>query len=167
MMIASRNPIDPIGQNHHVGRLGRGGGAAGAHRNPHIGGRESRRVVDAVADHDGRMEALLGAHRVDLVGGNAVGEHGIEIQRGAHRLRRIRTVARDHDDAANARSAQQADGVRRFGAQFVGKQERPDRPLLHGDEDDQRRSPRGAAYRPQRPFIGMPVRDNHVGGAAR
>ena len=129
-------------------------GAARAQRDAHVGRRQRRGVVDAVADHDGRIEPLLGTHRVDLVGGNAIGQHGIEIERGADRLRGGGAVAGDHDDAGNAGLAQHADGMRRVGAQLVGEQQRADRPPLDGDEHDQRRPPRGAPYRPPGPFAG-------------
>src|SRR5450432_943405 len=40
------------------------------------------------------MQPLLGAHGIDLVGGNAVGQHRIEIERGAKR-QDARRIARD------------------------------------------------------------------------
>ena len=40
-----------------VGGFDRGGGSGRAHRDPDVGGRERRGVVDAVADHRGRPGA--------------------------------------------------------------------------------------------------------------
>ena len=90
-------------------------------RDADIGGGERRRVVDAVADHGGREKPLLAAHGIDLVRRHAVGEHGIEVERGADGLRRGGVIAGDHDDARDARRPQHADRMRRFGAQFVGQ----------------------------------------------
>jgi hypothetical protein len=116
------DPIEAVREDYDVRRLGRGAGAARAQRDPYVGRCQSWGVVDAVADHDGRIEPLLGAHGVDLVGGNAIGQHGVEIERGADRLRGGGAVAGDHDDARNACLAQHADGMRRVGAQLVGEQ---------------------------------------------
>ena len=159
------DPVEPVRQDHHVGGLRRGAGAARAHGDADVGRRQRRRIVDAVADHDGRMQPLLGAHRVDLVGGNAVGQDGIEIERGADRLRRRGAIAGHHDDPGDAGRAQHADGVRRLAAQFVGEQQRPDRPALDGDEDDQRRAPGGAPHGARRPFVGRPAGEDHVARA--
>ena len=52
-------PVEAVDGEHRVGGLGRGGGAAGAHRDPHVGQGQRGGVVDAVADHDGRRTALL------------------------------------------------------------------------------------------------------------
>ena len=47
-------------------------------------------------------EALLDRHGVDLVGRHAVGEHRVEVERGADGLGRVGAVAGDHDDARHA-----------------------------------------------------------------
>ena len=146
------DPVETVGEDHHIRRLGRGAGAARAERDPHVGRCQRRGVVDAIADHDGRMEPLLGAHGVDLVGRNTVGQHGVEIERGADRLRGGGAVASDHHDTGDTGFTQHANGARRVGAQFVGEQQCADRSFLDGDEDDERRSPRGASDRPQSPF---------------
>ena len=52
-----RHPIEPINDDYHVGRLRGGTGAAGAQSNADVRGCEGRGVVDAVAHHQGRMEA--------------------------------------------------------------------------------------------------------------
>ena len=108
------------------------------------------------------MKPLLGTHGVDLVGGNAVGQHGVEIERGADRVRGGGTVAGDHDDTRNARLAQQADGARRVGAKLVGEQQGADRSSLDRYEDDERRSPRGAPHCPRCPFGRALARKDHV-----
>ena len=135
------DPIEPVGENDHIGGFRGCAGAARAEGDPDVGRRQRRRIVDAVADHDGWMEPLLGAHRVDLVGGNAFGEHAVEIERGADRLRGGGAVAGDHQDAGDAGLAQQADRPRRVGAEFVGQQQCADRPSVDRDEYDQGRSP--------------------------
>ena len=135
------DPVEPVGENHHVRGFRGCAGAARAERDPDVGRRQRRRIVDAVADHDGGMQPLLGAHRVDLVGGNAFGEHAVEIERGADRLRGGGAVAGDHHDAGDAGLAQQADRPRRVGAELVGQQQCADRPAFDRDEYDQRRPP--------------------------
>ena len=159
------DPVEAIGEDHHIGRLRRGAGAAGAERDPDIGRGQRRRIVDTVADHDGRMQPLLGAHRVDLVGGHPVGQHRIEIERGADRMRGGGAVAGDHDHARNAGVAQQPDRPRRVGAKLVGQQQGADRPPLDRDEDDQRRPPRTTADRPRGPFARAGAAIDHVARA--
>ena len=72
------------------------------------------------------MKPLLGQHRIDLVGGHAVGEHGVKIERCPDRLRRRGAIAGHHDEAGDTGRAQHADGMRRLGAQFVGEQQGAD-----------------------------------------
>ena len=100
------------------------------------------------------MQPLLGAHGIDLVGGHAVGEHGIEVERGADGLRGGGTVAGDHDDARDAApraACRIACGV--SARSSSAKQQRADRPALDRDKDDQRRPPRGAADGARRPIV--------------
>ena len=146
------DPVEPVGEDHHIGGLRRGAGADGGKRDADIGRGQRRRIVDAVADHDGRVQPLLGAHRIDLVGRHAFGQHRVEIERGTDRRRGPGAVAGDHDDARDAGVAQQPDRPRRVGPKLVGEQQGADRPSLDRDEYDQRRSPRGAPDRPRRPF---------------
>ena len=49
--------VEAIDGQHHIGGLGRHGGAAGADRHADAGDRQRGGVVDAVADHDGRPAA--------------------------------------------------------------------------------------------------------------
>ena len=135
------DPIEAVGENDHIRRFRGCAGAARAERDPDVGRCQCRRIVDAVANHDGWMQPLLGAHRVDLVGGNAFGEHAIEVERGADRLGGGGAVAGDHQDAGDAGLAQQADRPRRVGAEFVGQQQCADRSPFDRDEYDQGRPP--------------------------
>ena len=101
-----RHAIELIDENHDVRRLGRGAGPARAHGDADMSRRERRRVVDAVADHQGRAQRLLDRDRRDLVGRIALGQHGIKVEGGADRLRRLRPVAGDHDDPRHPQGAQ-------------------------------------------------------------
>ena len=89
-----RNAIEPIDEDHDIGRLGRRARAARAHGDADVGRRQGRSIIDAVADHQGRIEPLLACDGVDLVGGNAIGEHVVEVERGADRLGRVGAIAR-------------------------------------------------------------------------
>ena len=73
-------PVEPVGGEHHVGRLRGGGRAAGAHRHPDRGGGERGGVVEAVADHHGDRAFPLGAHGGDLARGRLLGAHLVEPQ---------------------------------------------------------------------------------------
>ncbi len=108
------DPVETIGQDHHVGGFRRRVWRRGAQRDPDIGAGQRRRIVDAVADHDGRMQPLFGTHDLDLVGRRAVGQHRIEIERVADRMRGGGAVAGDHDHAGNAGLAQQPDRPRGY-----------------------------------------------------
>ena len=164
MVIASPTR-SPIGEDDDVGGLRGGARSARPERDPHVGAGQSRSVVDAVADHDSGIEPLFGAHGVDLVRRDAVGKHGVEIERGAHRLRGGCPVARDHDDAPDPRLAQHADRVRRLGSELIGEQQRPDRAVLDCNENDERRPPGAAPYGAQRPLRRLPVRKDQIAGA--
>ena len=111
-----RDPVKPIDQDHHIGGLRGGARAAGAHRNSDAGGGKGRRVVDAVADHERRIEPLLGGDGVDFVGGAAVGEHFVEIERRPDGLGGVGAVAGDHHDAADPGLSQCVNGARGLGA---------------------------------------------------
>ena len=119
-------PIEPVHRDDDVGRLRRGRRTTRAHRDPDVGGGESRRVVDAVPDHDGPAGHVdaLGLDRLDLLDRCPLGEDAVDADRGPDRLSDRRVVAGDHDDPADAGLAEEAEGARRL---------RPDR-VLH-DED--------------------------------
>lgn len=133
-----------------------------AHGDADIGGSERRRVVDAIADHGGREKPLLAAHGIDLVRRHAVGEHSIEVERGADGLRGGGVIAGDHDDACDARRPQHADRMRCFGAQFVGQEQRPDGAALDRDEHHQGRPPGGAADDAQCPIFRLAMGINQI-----
>jgi hypothetical protein len=124
-----------------------------AHGDADIGDGERRRVVDAISHHGGREKPLLAAHGSDFIRRHAVGEHGVEVERGTDGLGRGGVIAGDHDDACDARRPQHSDRMRRFRAQFVGQEQRTDGAALDRDEHHQRRPPRGAANDAQRPFL--------------
>ena len=107
--------IKPVGNDHHVRRLRRGAGTTRAHGYADIRRRKRRGIVDAVADHGGRIKPLLGAHRIDFVGRHAVGEHRVKIERRPNRLRGRSMIAGHHDDAGDAGCPQHADRMRRLG----------------------------------------------------
>jgi hypothetical protein len=114
------DPVEAIGEDHHIGRFRRSAGAAGAERDSDIGESQRRRIVDAVADHDGRMQPLLGAHRIDLVGGHPIGQHRIEIKCRADRLRGGGAVAGDQSAVPRPRRKQRApSATRRAGSRVT------------------------------------------------
>ncbi len=84
------------------------------------------------------------AHRLDLVRGNAVSQHGIEVERCSDCLRRCGTIACDHDHSYDARIAQQPDRSRRISPQLVGQQQRT---RSEGRPRRQRRSAPSATMR--------------------
>ena len=80
-------------------------------------------------------EPLLDCDGVDLVGGDSIGEHGVEVESRADRLGRVGAIARHHDDPRHARGAQGLNRARRFAPQLVREQQGGDRPSVHGYED--------------------------------
>ena len=94
---AERPPREPdrvgrgaqvAGDERQVGRLDRDVGA-GADREPEVGLRERRRVVDAVADHRHDLARLLEPLDLgDLVAGQDLGEHALDPDLGARRVSR-------------------------------------------------------------------------------
>ena len=115
------NPIEPVCENYDVCRLRGGARSPRAERYSHVSACQRRGIVYAVADHNGRIKPLLRAHCVDLVGRNAIGKHGIKIERRADGLRGGGAVARHHDDASNTSIAQHANGMGGFRPQFIGE----------------------------------------------
>ena len=83
------DPIEPVFKDDDVGGLGRCAGAARAHRDADIGGRKRRRVVDAVADHDGRVGVCSTATASTLSAGrDRPARHRDRAQRQSSRQRR-------------------------------------------------------------------------------
>ena len=60
-------PVQPVDGEHHVGGLGRGGGASRPHRHADVGRGQRRGVVDAVADHYRDRAAALDADGLHLL----------------------------------------------------------------------------------------------------
>ena len=77
-------PVEAVDGDDDVSRLRAGRRAAGAHGHAHVGGRERRRVVDAVTDHDQdarRASRRLAGHGIDLVGRGALRQHRVDADR--------------------------------------------------------------------------------------
>ena len=112
---------------------------------PDPGGREGGGVVDAVPDHDGARGGGLVADGRELVGGVAVGEHGVDTDDPAHRLGDVGTVAGEQDGPPDPDLAQGRDHPGRIRPDRVLEQERPGRCAVHGDEDREAPVERGPA----------------------
>ena len=147
------DPIEAVDENDHIGGFRGGAGAARAQGDPDIGRGQRRRIVDAVADHEGRMQPLLGAHRIDLVGGHAV-----------RRARASRSSAAPIVSAASARSpvtitmrATPASRSRRIARGVSARSSSPSssaptvRPST-ATNTIERRAPGGAPQRPRLPI---------------
>jgi hypothetical protein len=65
-------------------------------------------------------------HGFDLVGGHPIGEHGIEVEGGGDRFRRLGAVAGDHDDAAHPRFARRLHRAERLRPELVAEQDGAD-----------------------------------------
>ena len=111
------------------------------------------RVVDAVADHQRRAQALLGRDRIDLVGRHAVGEDGVEVEGGADGLGGVGAIPGDHDDPRYAGLAKGLHRARRFPPQFVAEQQRAHRASVDRHEYAQRRAPGGPPQHVHRPLF--------------
>jgi hypothetical protein len=126
-----RNALELIDKNDHIGRLGRRARAASSHGDADVSRRQGRSVINAVADHQGRVKPLLHCDGLDLVGWNTIREHGVEAESGADRLGRVGPVASHHDDPRHAGAAKRSDSPRHLTAQFVRKQQSADRAPVH------------------------------------
>ena len=115
--------VEAIGQQDDVGRFGRSRGAACAHGHPHAGCRQRRRVIHAIAHHHRRPVHAGGFDGRQFVGGCLSGAQLINPQTGSDGFGDSAAISRQHDDAADAGTAQQAQGARRFLAQLVGQQQ--------------------------------------------
>jgi hypothetical protein len=60
------------------------------------------------------MLALLHGDGIHLVGGVAVGQHRVEVERRADRLRGVRAIARHHDNPRYSSRAQRLHGTGRL-----------------------------------------------------
>ena len=101
---------------------------AGADRDPEVGLRQRRRVVDAVADHrDDRPGRLQLGDASRLVARQDLGQDpvGADADLGTDRLRHRASVAGDHPDL-EVRRAQRRDRLGRSGLDRVGQADEPD-----------------------------------------
>ena len=110
------------------------------------------RIIDAVTDHDCGVSALLRRHGVDLVGRLAVGKNSVEIERRPDRLGGVGAISGHHHNPRHAGCSKRLHSVRRFAAEFVGKQKAPIvRPstatnTLSAERHDARRKARAAHF---------------------
>ena len=139
--------VQSIYQDHYVGGLRGGAGATRSHGNANVRLGQCGSVVDAVADHEGWMHPLFGRYRVHLVGRHAIGEHRINVERGADGLCGIEPIAGDHHDTCGTGGAKCLHGAGGFAPELVAEKEGTDGPALDGDEDAKGGSPGGAAQR--------------------
>ena len=149
------DPIEPIGENDDICRLRRGARAPGPHGNADVCRRQRRGVVDAVADHHGWMQALLGCHRIDLVGWDAIGKHCIEIKCRPDGFGGIGPVAGQHDDPRYPGCPESLHGTRRLAPEFVAQQQGADRAAVDRHEDAQSGPPSRASKGPHGPLLGL------------
>ncbi len=97
--IMSRDIADPAVQDRRIGRLQRDVGAA-AHGDADIGGRERRRVVDAVADLGDNLAAAPAARAtIRCLSCGSSSARDLDAELVADGLRRARVVAGQHDGA--------------------------------------------------------------------
>ena len=126
--------IQTVGQQHHAGRLGRGGGTARAQRDADVGGGQRRRIVDAVTDHQRDALRMPLRDRGQLVGRGQPGAHLVHAGGQTDRLRAFQQVAGEHHDAADAGLPQQAQRARRFEPQRIVEQHRAGHRAVDADE---------------------------------
>ena len=117
-----QHAVELIDQQHHVGGLGRGRRAPGAHGHADIGRRQRRRVVDAVADHHHRAVLALRQHHQDLLVGRELRAHRVDGQAGGDGFARPRGGRRSPARCARCRArAARAAAACGAGAQRVGR----------------------------------------------
>ena len=129
--------VDAVDHDHRVGGLGRDRGAGRAHRDPDVGERERRRVVDPVADHHDRPEVRARPHRADdleLLLGRLVAVDPVCADLAADRVRHRRPVTGDECDVEDPGRLQAGGQARRVVAQPVGDRDRADELAVHLDE---------------------------------
>src|SRR5579875_4075190 len=100
-----RDTVEPVDENDDIRRSRRSARSASTHRYPDVRRRQSRSIINAIADHKGRMTSLLACDRINFVRWHAIGENRVEIERGADCLGRIGAIARHHDDPRHSRGS--------------------------------------------------------------
>ncbi len=120
------------GHQHHVRRLQRHIGAAGAHRNPHRRRRQRRRVVDAVAHHRNLAFTHQRLDQFDLLFRQQLGVDIRDAHLGGNGLRHRTVVAGQHHHPLDALLAQPLHRGPRLRAHRVGhRQIADDLPITH------------------------------------
>ena len=102
------------------------------------------------------MHPLFGRYRVHLVGRHAIGEHRIDVERGADGLCSIEPIAGHHHDTGGTGGAKCLHGAGSFAPELVAEKEGTDGPALDGDDDAKGGSPGGAAQRTPSPALRGP-----------
>ena len=139
-----REAVEPVGGEHHVGRLGGGGRAARAHRHPDRGRGQRGGVVEAVTDHHGHRALPLGAHAGDLARRCLLGAHLVEPEDLPDLPGRFGPVPGEHHQPLDTGGAQPPQGAARVDPQRVLQQDGADRL-------GRRRRPTPMRSRPGRP----------------
>ena len=102
--------------------------------NPHVGLRQGRRVVDAVADHRHLVALRLQLlDRGQLVAGEDLGHIALDAQLPGHGLCHRRTVAGQHDDLLDAVPAQGVNHCAASGRMGSARPSRPDQRAVDGN----------------------------------
>ena len=90
---------------------------------------------------------------IHFVGRNPVGEHRIEIERGAYRFCGVCAVTGHHINARNPGGAKRLNGAGSFLAQLVGQQQCSDYAAIDGNKDAQRGPPGCSPQRAHGPIV--------------
>ncbi len=130
--------VDAVDGDDCVGGLGGDGRAGGAHRDPEVGHRERRSVVDAVADHDHGSQHWVGgdpADDLELVLGGLLGVDAVDAELATDPLGDRAAVARDHRDMPDPLGAKPVDDPVGVGAQLVGHHDHAGHAAIDRDHD--------------------------------
>ena len=133
-LVPSLQSIQAVDHQHHVRSFGRRRRAPGSHRDPDVGRRERRRVVEPVPHHDDDAVLALGLDGLDLLVGGAFGQDPVDPEGSPDRLRHVRMIPGDHHDALDARSSERADHSRRIRSDRVVDHEGAGHLPVHADE---------------------------------
>ena len=95
--------IEPIDQDDDIGRLRRGAGATAPIAMPTSAAASAGASLMPSPTITVGCKPLLGRDRIDLVGRDPIGEHGVEIERRPDGFGRVGPVAGQHDDARRPR----------------------------------------------------------------
>ena len=107
-----RDSIKSVNENDNVCGFRRGARTPCPHGNADACGRQSRCIVDAVTDHQGWVQALLGRHCIDLIGRFSVRKHSIKIECGPNGFCGIGSVTGQHHDPRHSGCPKSLNGTR-------------------------------------------------------